>query len=101
PEKPTRDGEASGVGPTRLAHAHDAAEIVDVVGAAGPSAEGPQIDHTRLFGPQKRVTAAAHALPPIVDAERHAGCGAKGSEIPHAIGRRPQKGVRLAGPRFR
>src|SRR5216683_4388395 len=48
PEKPTSEREASGIGPVGLAHSHDAAEIVDVVGATGPSPEGPQIDHPGL-----------------------------------------------------
>src|SRR5881296_1338680 len=95
------DREAPGIGPVRLAHPHDTAEIVDVVGTAGPSPKGPQIDHAGLFRPQKRVTAAAHDLGPIVNAERHAGRGAKGTEIPQAIGRRPQKCVRPAGARLR
>src|SRR5439155_21813014 len=61
-EKRASEREAPGVGPVSLAHSHDTAEIVVVVGAAGPSAECPQIDHAGLFRPQKSVTASAHDL---------------------------------------
>src|SRR5467141_4451721 len=72
-EKRAGDWEASGVRRRGLAHPHDATEIVDVVGATGASAEGPQIDHPGLVRPQERVTAAAHDLRSVVDSQSDAG----------------------------
>src|SRR5690348_7876813 len=92
---------APAVGLPGLAHPHDAAEIVDVVGTAGPSAQGTEIEHPGLCGPEERPTAAAHDRVPIVDTERYAGGRPESAEIPHTIGRRPQKCVRLAAPRLR
>src|SRR2546422_1166584 len=40
----------------RLAHPHDAAEIIDVVGAAGPSAEGSQVDDAGPLRPDRKST---------------------------------------------
>src|SRR3989449_5951390 len=85
------DREAPGIGPLRLAHSHDTAEIVDVVGAAGPSPKGPEIDDAGPLRPQKRVAASAHDLPSGVDSQRDAGSCSQGTEIPHAIGRRPEE----------
>src|SRR5256886_5981412 len=100
-EKRAGDREASRISAVRLAHPHDAAEIVDVVGAAGPSAEGSQVDDAGPLGPQKRVAASAHDLPSVVDSQRDAGSCSQGTEIPHAIGRRPEERVRPAGARLR
>src|SRR5947208_15330315 len=83
PEKRAGDREAPRVGPTSLAHAHDAAEIVDVIGAAGPSAESAEIEHAVLLRPQKRMTASAHDLGPLVDARREAGPRSPRTQPPH------------------
>src|SRR5947208_15121898 len=101
PEKRPGDREAPRVGPTSLAHAHDAAELGDGIRAAGPSAESTEIEHAVLFRPQKRMTASAHDLGPIVDAQRDAGARAQRTEIPHAVDRSPENCVRLSGPRLR
>src|SRR5207244_128893 len=68
-EKRAGEREASRISAVRLAHPHDAAEIVDVVGAAGPSAEGSQVDDAGPLRPQKRVAASAHDLPSVVDSQ--------------------------------
>src|SRR3989442_2518698 len=65
-EECVRDGEPAGVGLSGLAGPHDAASLVDRVCAAGPSAEGSQIDHAGPFRPQERVTSTTHDLGPIV-----------------------------------
>jgi len=89
------DGEAAGVGCPGLADPHDAAGVVDGVGAAGPPAERSQVDHAAAGGPQERVSAPPHHLRPVVDSQRHAR-GAERAEIAHAVGRRPQERPRLA-----
>src|SRR5438094_9077779 len=72
PEKRAGDREAPRVGPASLAHAHDAAGVVAVISAAGPSAETPEIEHAVLSRPQQRTTASAHHRASFGDAPRPA-----------------------------
>src|SRR5437867_6071324 len=100
-EKCVGDGTAPPIRAPGLADSHDAAAIAHIVGAAGPSAEGPQVDHAASLSPQKGATASADDLAPVVDAERDAGGLPDGSEISHPVRRRPKEGMRLARARLR
>src|SRR6266581_2435474 len=94
PQECVGDGEPAGVAVSRLARPHDAADVVDGVGTAGPSAERSHVDHAGTGGPQERVAAAAYHFGPIVDAQRHAR-GAERPQIAHAVRRRPYERARL------
>src|SRR2546427_13179292 len=67
PEKRVCDGMAAAIGLPGLAHSHDAADIVDVVGAARPSAQGSQLPDAGIRGPPERPTAPAHDLAAVID----------------------------------
>src|SRR5205807_10300867 len=61
------DRETAGVDPARLAHAHDAAGIVDVAGSARPPSERPQVDGAKLLGPVERAPATSHDCRAVVE----------------------------------
>src|SRR5438034_5678387 len=93
-EKRAGDREASRISAVRLAHPHDTAEIVDVVGAAGPSAEGSQVDDAGPLRPQKRVAASAHDLPSLVDSRPKPGRGPQPPRLRLPPARAPRDPVR-------
>src|SRR5439155_495204 len=100
-EKCPGDREAAGVGRSGLAHAHDAAGIIDVVGAARPPPERPQVHGAELLRPEERVPAAAHDRGMVVDRERHARACPQGSKISHAFAHGPEEGAGLTSRRLR
>ena len=91
------DGMAAAIGLPGLAHSHDPAEIVDVVGTARPSAQGSQVHDARFRSPQERPTAPAHDRAPVVHRQGDADGPVEGAEIAHPVPRRPAEGVGLAG----
>src|SRR2546429_3467116 len=72
PQKCVGDGKAPTIGVPGLTHANDAAELVDIVGAAGPSSERPQVDDPGLLRPEESATTSTHHRTAVVDPERYA-----------------------------
>src|SRR5207247_11392949 len=94
-------GKAPTIGVPCLTHANDAAGLVDIVGAAGPSSERHQVDDPGMLRPEESATTSTHHRTAVVDPERYARRCPECSEIAHVPRRRPQEGVGLASLRFR
>src|SRR5437870_11280757 len=95
-EKRTGDRLAPAVALPRLAHPHDVAGIVDVVGAARSSAQRSQVPDAGIRGPPERPTAPTHDLAAVIDRQGDADGPVEGAEVADPVRRRPAKGVRLA-----